>query len=455
MSSNSISDEVLLPSVDNEESLNVMELNEDIAIGESESKRNEASNTNHSDQNTDGLKIFKGMIFTSLEEAEELYKAFAKANGFTVRIRNTHAGWRGSISIRQFVCSCQGFYVEKKEKELSIAKEKDRRTLTRRCGCEAMLVVKWDKKKNVWIAHKFTNDHNHNMVSPQSKCYLISNKCMPAMAKNLVEKFNEIGLPIGKVPTIFGDMEGVNFNERDCYNHMRDKRRKDLVVGMNTTQRSESMHSFFDSFVNNGTTLREFVMKYEKALECRYLDEKDEQYVSKYKFPTKVKSPLELHGAKEVIYDMGMDTSFHSKSEDSSLVLRNMIFYRMVNHLSSYLDASKETYQLIINSLEETFNKVVAIEGSSNIKSLEEPLRQEVNDDAPLQDPAISRRKGRKKESAKVSRKENIQYSQKNDTTRDEITKFNYITIYTSKTSHSIITMGSCSSIVDSWHVSG
>jgi hypothetical protein len=54
---------------------------------------------------------------------------------------------------------------------------------------------------------------------------------MPLVAKNLVEKFSESGLPIGKVPEIPGNIEGVNFNERDCYNYMRDKRKKDLIIG--------------------------------------------------------------------------------------------------------------------------------------------------------------------------------------------------------------------------------
>ncbi|KAJ4818510.1 Protein FAR1-RELATED SEQUENCE 5 [Rhynchospora pubera] len=276
-----------------------------------------------------------------------------------------------------------------------------------------------------------------------------------------------------------------------------------FFAGMNTTQRSESMHSFFDSFVNNGTTLREFVMKYEKALECRYLDEQDEQFVSKYKFPTKAKSPLELHRAKvytrnifnlfqdeltegiymrtnelgidgahtiyevscfrkpetkyvvhinlvslegwcqchlfefkgilcrhilgilhkrdveeipahfilprwtkEVIYDMNI--SLPSKGDELPLILRNMVFFRMVNHLSTYLGASEETYHLIVDSVEDIYKKVVAIEGPIGLNEVEEPRHEEQTDHAPLQDPAISRRKGRKKDSVKLSRKGRI-----------------------------------------------
>ncbi|GJN34648.1 hypothetical protein PR202_gb23330 [Eleusine coracana subsp. coracana] len=38
-------------------------------------------------------------------------------------------------------------------------------------------------------------------------------------------------------------------------------------AGMSTTQRSESMNSFFDGFVNSKTTLRQFVRQYENALQ--------------------------------------------------------------------------------------------------------------------------------------------------------------------------------------------
>ena len=40
-------------------------------------------------------------------------------------------------------------------------------------------------------------------------------------------------------------------------------------VGMSTTQRSESMNAFFDGSVNSKTTLKQFVEKYEKAMESK------------------------------------------------------------------------------------------------------------------------------------------------------------------------------------------
>jgi len=59
--------------------------------------------------------------------------------------------------------------------------------------------------------------------------------------------------------------------------------RSDFFAGMNTTQRSESINSFFDSFVNASTTLQEFVLKFEKALDSRLEAKKREDYEIKHK----------------------------------------------------------------------------------------------------------------------------------------------------------------------------
>jgi hypothetical protein len=67
---------------------------------------------------------------------------------------------------------------------------------------------------------------------------------------------------------------------------------------MNTTQRSESINSFFDSFVNASTTLQEFVSKFEKALYSRLEAEKREDYESRHKSRIMATgSKLEEHAA--------------------------------------------------------------------------------------------------------------------------------------------------------------
>ncbi|XP_019438897.1 PREDICTED: protein FAR1-RELATED SEQUENCE 5-like [Lupinus angustifolius] len=185
---------------------------------------------------------------------------------------------------------------------------------------------------------------------------------MSVAAKSLVEKFEEKGLPTGKVATIFNNDES-SFSNRVCWNHVRNLRTKNLDVGdaqavfdycklkesenpnffyaiqldddsqmdspniqafekewerikddyelannewlnelykireswvpiynrstffagMNTTLRSESINSFFDSFVHATTTLQEFVIKFEKAVDSRLEAERREDYESRHK----------------------------------------------------------------------------------------------------------------------------------------------------------------------------
>ncbi|KAL4580155.1 hypothetical protein LXL04_016336 [Taraxacum kok-saghyz] len=54
---------------------------------------------------------------------------------------------------------------------------------------------------------------------------------------------------------------------------------KDIFwAGMTTSGRSESIHAFFDGFVNSRTMLNEFVIQYDKAVESRRASEEDEDF---------------------------------------------------------------------------------------------------------------------------------------------------------------------------------
>ncbi|XP_077251860.1 protein FAR1-RELATED SEQUENCE 5-like [Tasmannia lanceolata] len=63
---------------------------------------------------------------------------------------------------------------------------------------------------------------------------------------------------------------------------------------MKSSQRSESMNSFFDGYVNNNTGLHEFLNAYERALVQRRKTEAEEDFKSKYSIPKmQTNSPLE------------------------------------------------------------------------------------------------------------------------------------------------------------------
>ncbi|XP_061368869.1 protein FAR1-RELATED SEQUENCE 5-like [Gastrolobium bilobum] len=74
--------------------------------------------------------------------------------------------------------------------------------------------------------------------------------------------------------------------------------RSTFFAGVNTTQRSERINSFFDSFVNSTTTLRDFVVKFEKAINNRYEAGKKKNFESRHKSHTlTIGSKIEEHAA--------------------------------------------------------------------------------------------------------------------------------------------------------------
>ena len=62
--------------------------------------------------------------------------------------------------------------------------------------------------------------------------------------------------------------------------------RNTFFARMNTTQRSESINAFFDSFVDSRTTLQGFVTKFAKAVDSHYEKERKEDFDSRHKSPS-------------------------------------------------------------------------------------------------------------------------------------------------------------------------
>jgi hypothetical protein len=168
-----------------------------------------------------------GMEFKSMEEVREFYNSFAKKMGFGVRVRSTKP--KRAI----LVCCNEGHRIVKssinKEIEDDTTQAK-RKCSTSRSGCQASLIVSRGTTESNWIICSFNNDHNHVMVSPKSVSYMRCHKKMGIAARSLVEQFKEEGVPTGKAAAIFNNGD-LPFSNRDCWNHIRNLRSKNLDVG--------------------------------------------------------------------------------------------------------------------------------------------------------------------------------------------------------------------------------
>jgi hypothetical protein len=167
-----------------------------------------------------------GLEFDSLEDVKNFYKAFAKEEGFGVRTRSS----KPNLCI--LVCSNAGQRTTDNNKngESNTLKRYRRRCSSSRTNCMASLTASKARKRHRWAIIGFNNVHNHGMVSPKSVNYLRCHKKMSTAAKSLVETFDKEGLPTGKVAAMFNN-GGSTFSNRDCWNHLRDLRSRNLDVG--------------------------------------------------------------------------------------------------------------------------------------------------------------------------------------------------------------------------------
>ncbi|XP_061369861.1 protein FAR1-RELATED SEQUENCE 5-like [Gastrolobium bilobum] len=171
------------------------------------------------------VMIEVGMKFSEQKDILDLYTTFGKAKGFGIRKRTSNENYV------MLTCVREGYHQPRKGKDVrELCATKPRRTSSSRMGCEACLKASRERKTKMWKITYFIDKHNHEMVTPKSVSYLRSHRKMPDAAKCLIEEFNNAGLPTGKVATIFKSHD-LGFDSRDCYNHMKNVRRRVYDIG--------------------------------------------------------------------------------------------------------------------------------------------------------------------------------------------------------------------------------
>ncbi|XP_010277381.1 PREDICTED: protein FAR1-RELATED SEQUENCE 12-like isoform X2 [Nelumbo nucifera] len=97
-----------------------------------------------------------------------------------------------------------------------------------------------------------------------------------------------------------------------------------FFAGLTTTRRNDSIHSYFDGFLHEGTPFNEFIPQYEQALNRLREREDDEDFVSMHaKAILKSKNPIEEHAAK--VYTRSIFSVFGDEFLESSCCVANKI----------------------------------------------------------------------------------------------------------------------------------
>ncbi|KAG5557780.1 hypothetical protein RHGRI_007884 [Rhododendron griersonianum] len=168
-----------------------------------------------------------------------------------------------------FVCAKEGKYVAKienngvveeneetEEDGKGIPRKRARGCSTVKCGCKAHLLIKYDKWSSKWKVTVFTDAHNHPLVTPSKRMRMKSNRHMPKAVKNLTKAFHKENLGIFKVTSIFGG-EHIGFDNRDCYNHLRNVRN---VFNKFNDEMSGVFHYKVEE-VGNANGIQSFIVK--------------------------------------------------------------------------------------------------------------------------------------------------------------------------------------------------
>ncbi|KAF1894116.1 hypothetical protein Lal_00004035 [Lupinus albus] len=146
------------------------------------------------------LKPVIGKIFDTLEERDNFYKSYAHASGFSVR-NSSETTDKSGVKWKYFLCSKEGYKVEKKIElvELLIDEKRlptSRRKLTRE-GCKAIIVFKRTLEGKFTI-QRFHEGHTHALATPRKKQFLRSARSVNNVHKNLLLSYSRANVRTSK-----------------------------------------------------------------------------------------------------------------------------------------------------------------------------------------------------------------------------------------------------------------
>ena len=169
---------------------------------------------------------FANQVFDSLDKAFKFYKEYGRLGGFDVRKGTEKKDADGTIILKHFVCSKEGYNVANFGSEEKVGKiVKERRTGSRRCGCKAKIVVKIMSLNRYFILN-FVESHNHPLASEDGRQFLRCSRDMSISLRNMVFDASKVNIGCSKAYSLVKEMAGgysnVGATLRDFRNFSRD-----------------------------------------------------------------------------------------------------------------------------------------------------------------------------------------------------------------------------------------
>ncbi|XP_073356620.1 protein FAR1-RELATED SEQUENCE 5-like [Aegilops tauschii subsp. strangulata] len=163
-----------------------------------------------------------GKCFQSEEEAYQFYNSYAQTKGFSIRKCRLKFKADGTLSSRYFVCSKAGVknanptHVAKKEQAIS------------RTNCMARVQFSINQE-GIWTAQKVTLDHNHQLVSPDKRHMLRSQRQLLDADRHMIKQMRTSGIRQAEIYDfceLWYGKDAIPFLQMDCNNYLRSERSK-------------------------------------------------------------------------------------------------------------------------------------------------------------------------------------------------------------------------------------
>ncbi|RYR14715.1 hypothetical protein Ahy_B04g071392 [Arachis hypogaea] len=219
------------------------------------------------------------MTFTTLEDAGKFYRNYAKATGFSTRVRITNR--KGNEIKNQLItCSREGKW---KSKISPTEKTNPKAGL----NCPPRIYIHTLKDVDAWIISKVVLDHSypccpskaemlkqHRELSMSIRCTIENNEEADSFHRNWNDFLLNFGLVDNKWLSVCVWVYSADLYE-DRHIWIPIYLDHHFWAGMRSTQRSESMHSFFNKFITRNSLLIQFVKQYDNCLGSREQAERE------------------------------------------------------------------------------------------------------------------------------------------------------------------------------------
>jgi hypothetical protein len=173
----------------------------------------------------------KGMEFESEESAYSFYNEYGRIAGFSIRKEYVNKCKKtGIVTSRRFVCGKEGLrYINKQNSNI----KKSRAEI--RCGCDACLVIVYNRDSDKYIVSDFIAEHNHNLYLSTTVHMMPSQRKISTTQAIEIDLAYESGLRLKDSYQLMskqvGGGDNLGFTKQDHKNYLRNKRQRALKFG--------------------------------------------------------------------------------------------------------------------------------------------------------------------------------------------------------------------------------